>query len=301
MIEVGSIRVGVYGQAILLEPGVGNLADWRLILVSADVHRAADDARVAVKVDIGGHITVVSRIDAGRVELEMKIAPRQIHKERLIGDVVGTAAKKHPQRRGAAVDQCPPVAVTAIVIVYYTVIKVGVEAGGGPAANLGRIARERAIVERGVVGPTAGVGSGITRQSAVVERALEGPAALVATRIISQQAVIECAPCGPAAVGIAAGGVIARESAVVERARCGPAAHEPSRIRHQHAVVECGGLRSTAVVSPIARERAITEGAKVDSAAARSGSIADDFAIYYKSISGFTPQASAGRLRGSVR
>ena len=73
-VGIGVIRRAVGGQAVLLEPGVGNDGSRRLIFISADVHRAADDARVAVQVGGAGDISIVAGIDAGGVGLQMEIA-----------------------------------------------------------------------------------------------------------------------------------------------------------------------------------------------------------------------------------
>ena len=52
-------------QAVLLKPGIGYDGSGRLIFISPDVHRAADNTRIAVEVNVRDDIGVVPGIDAG--------------------------------------------------------------------------------------------------------------------------------------------------------------------------------------------------------------------------------------------
>jgi hypothetical protein len=45
----------------------------RLVFIRPDIHRAADDARVAVKVGTGGSVDVVASVDAGGVGLQAQV------------------------------------------------------------------------------------------------------------------------------------------------------------------------------------------------------------------------------------
>lgn len=89
-IEVCKIHRAVYGQAVLLEVGVGDDGCGRLIFVRADVHGAAGDAGIAVEVGGAGDVNIVAGIDAGGSGLEMEVVSSLIYEERGVGDVSKT-------------------------------------------------------------------------------------------------------------------------------------------------------------------------------------------------------------------
>ena len=59
----------------------------RLELVSTHVHRAADDARVAVQIRTGRRRGVGAGVDARRVGLQAQIAAGVIHEEWCVGEI----------------------------------------------------------------------------------------------------------------------------------------------------------------------------------------------------------------------
>ena len=61
-----------------------------MIFVTTDVHRATNDARVAIEVTCALNINIVASIDAGRIGLKMEIPAREVNKERFIGDAAKT-------------------------------------------------------------------------------------------------------------------------------------------------------------------------------------------------------------------
>ena len=92
-VGVHKIRRAVGGQAVILQPREGKHRSRRLIFVSAHVHRAADDARVAVEIGAVGHPSVVAGVDDGRIGRGMIIAA-ETHERRRIGDVRPTAGRQ---------------------------------------------------------------------------------------------------------------------------------------------------------------------------------------------------------------
>ena len=67
-VGVGEIRRAVRGQTVLLRPGVGENGRRRLILIRADVHRAASDAWVAVEVGAGGDVGLFPALMQGEFD-----------------------------------------------------------------------------------------------------------------------------------------------------------------------------------------------------------------------------------------
>ena len=64
-------RVIIRWQAEFLQVRIGNDGRGRLIFVSADVHRAASNTGVAVKVSRHCDIDIIARVDAGGSRLEV--------------------------------------------------------------------------------------------------------------------------------------------------------------------------------------------------------------------------------------
>ena len=64
-VRVGGIDRGINGQIELLELGVGNHRNGRLKFICANVHRAANDARVAVEIGCVRDVRIIPSIDAG--------------------------------------------------------------------------------------------------------------------------------------------------------------------------------------------------------------------------------------------
>ena len=58
-----------------------------MIFVSADVHGAANDARITGHIGGGGDASVISSIDARGVGLQLKITASRIYKSGVVGDV----------------------------------------------------------------------------------------------------------------------------------------------------------------------------------------------------------------------
>jgi len=97
-IRIGGICGAVGGQAVLLEPSVGNGRASTLIFVGTDVHRAADGAWVAAEVGGGCDVGVVARIDAVGVGLEAQITACKV-----VGDGVAEVGAS-VDARGAATE-----------------------------------------------------------------------------------------------------------------------------------------------------------------------------------------------------
>src|ERR1019366_2751000 len=90
-VQVGVIRRAVGGQAILLQSGIGNDGSRCLIFVSADVHRAADNVRIAVQVGAADDIGVVAGVDARGVGLQATTPMSVVYELWVTGDVADTA------------------------------------------------------------------------------------------------------------------------------------------------------------------------------------------------------------------
>jgi len=89
-VGVGDVGRAVRGQTVLLKPPDENAGGRALILIGADVHSIADDARTAVQVCCGHDVAVVARVDARRIGLQAKIAANSIHEEGRYGNVLYT-------------------------------------------------------------------------------------------------------------------------------------------------------------------------------------------------------------------
>jgi hypothetical protein len=78
----------------LLQPGIGDDRCRILKFVSADVDRAAGDARVAIEVDIGADVAVVPGVDAGRTGLVEFKSTKSTEAEVMTGEAsVSTEAR----------------------------------------------------------------------------------------------------------------------------------------------------------------------------------------------------------------
>ena len=123
-----------------------------------------------------------------------------------------------------------------------------------PAAELRRVAGQRAIVERARKRPASAIGGRVAGQRAVVQRAQTRPAAVACSRVAGQRAVVERAVSAPPPssaelhasmqlfsvprIGPAATvSRVVRQRAVVQRAAICPAAMTSQRrVAHQHTV-----------------------------------------------------------------
>src|ERR1043166_8937122 len=148
-IEIRKIGGAIGGNAVLLEPGVGDSRGRILKLVGAEVHSAASDARVAVQINRVGNEVVVAGVDAGGIGLEMEIGAIQIHKQRRIGEIIGAETGK---RGGATVCECTAavnVGATRSGIVIDNAIPNRLTFINTPALDGGRVGGNRAVNQGG--------------------------------------------------------------------------------------------------------------------------------------------------------
>src|SRR5207247_11455334 len=78
-VRVDVIRRAIGGQTVIPQPRVGDERLRRLELVRTNVHRAADDARVAIQIRTGRRRGVGAGVDAGRVGLQAQVATGLVH------------------------------------------------------------------------------------------------------------------------------------------------------------------------------------------------------------------------------
>ena len=152
----------------------------RLELVSANVHRAASDARVAVLIRTGRRGGVGTGIDARRIGLQAQVALSLVHKKWCVGDVAGAGLGKWCR---AAVIEWVTRRFKLIIRTRRGSIEIDdaivqVTSEGSTAAAR-QIAGERAIVQRAESRPATVVARCVSRQNAVVQRGVKRPAALV--------------------------------------------------------------------------------------------------------------------------
>ena len=74
-VRVGGVRRAVGGQAVLLQPGVGDKDCRRLELVGAHVHRATGDARVTIEIWTAGADALLPALMQGELDCRRRFPP----------------------------------------------------------------------------------------------------------------------------------------------------------------------------------------------------------------------------------